>query len=50
LSTPLSLDGFRSLAFHLQTELHKERDGSRKVFHDDADVVHPLNGHALERM
>ena len=30
---PPSLDGCRSVAYHLETELHKERDGSGKVVH-----------------
>ena len=47
---PPSLDRCRSLALHLQTELHEEGDGSLEVVDDDADVVHPLNRHGRERM
>jgi len=47
---PPSLDRCRSLAFHLQTELHKERDGSRKVIDNNADMVHPLNRPAIKHM
>src|SRR6185437_5570723 len=32
-------------AFQLHAELGEERDGGIQVFHDNADVVHPLNRH-----
>ena len=36
------------LAFLLQAELDEERNGSRQVVDDDADVVHALDRHAIE--
>jgi hypothetical protein len=36
------------LAFQLHAELGEKRDGSIQVVDDDADVVHPLNGHVRE--
>jgi hypothetical protein len=35
---------------HLQTELEKERHGSRKVVDNDADMIHPPNRRVLKRM
>jgi hypothetical protein len=37
------------LALQLQTEFNEERGCSLKVFDNDADVVHPLDRHVLER-
>ena len=43
---PPSLDG--RLALQLQTKFDKERDSSREVVDNDADVVHALDCHALK--
>src|SRR5690606_298448 len=40
---PVSLD--RGAPFELEAELGEELDGGVEVFHDDADVVHPFDGH-----
>src|SRR6266436_5291200 len=36
------------LAFKLHADLGEERDSRVQVVDDDADVVHPLNGHVSE--
>jgi hypothetical protein len=37
-----------ALAFQFHAELGEERDGGVQVIDDDADVVHPLNGHVAQ--
>jgi hypothetical protein len=36
-------------AIQFHAELSEERDGGVQVIDDDADVVHPLNGHVAQR-
>ncbi len=43
---PTSLD--RHLALQLQTKFDKERDSTLEVVDNDADVIHPLDRHALD--
>src|SRR3954451_10872788 len=38
----------REPALHLEPELGEELDRAREIVDDDADVIHPLKGHALD--
>jgi hypothetical protein len=37
------------LALQLESELDEELDRGREVVNHDADVIHPLDGHVLDR-